>query len=137
MLHIGNSEIKNTFDLLGVSENSITQAIAWALERSPNFLAMFLNRIGINIDGNNGKIGLVLQKYETGRGITDLEISMPTKFHVVMEAKRGWILPDKQQLELYARRESFSSHKANIKIMVSLSECSGEYAKQRLPKKRW
>lgn len=135
MLYIGNSEIRNTFDLLGVSEDSITLAIAWAMERSPHFLAAFLNRAGISVDGNEGEIGLVIHRYESGRGITDLEISLPPKFHVVVEAKRGWVLPGVEQLELYASRESFSPRIAHIRKMISLSECSSEYAKQHLPTK--
>ena len=49
--------------------------------------------------------------------------------HLIIEAKRGWSLSADAQLELYAPR--FSAGRANA--IVSMSECSPEWAVPRLP----
>ncbi len=33
------------------------------------------------------------QEFEKDKGITDLEITDNQKFYIIIEAKRGWVLP--------------------------------------------
>ena len=60
--------------------------------------------------------------------ITDNEM-----FYAIIEAKRGWILPGADQLTLYSKRKELCENQAKKKIIVSMSECSNEYADVYLP----
>lgn len=53
--------------------------------------------------------------------------------YIIIEAKRGWVLPGEPQLRLYSERSRFINSPAKVKVIVSMSECTEEYAKKRLP----
>jgi hypothetical protein len=53
--------------------------------------------------------------------------------HLILEAKIGWELPSRAQLELYTRRESFAASRAPIKMIVTLSQADNRYAGLFLP----
>jgi len=127
LLH--NREIDTVFQLLGDDENDLTYSVGWALYRSPAFLKEFLSSV-IQFEGRVNDVVLRLQHHKHGRGITDIELELPGHFHVIVEAKRGWTVPTRQQLGKYARRLQASSPKT--KRLVVLSECSSEYAAQLL-----
>ena len=55
---------------------------------------------------------------------------------MIIEAKRGWILPGASQLSLYATRHDIVRSSAIHKAIVSMSECSDTYADLYLPFKR-
>lgn len=76
------------------------------------------------------------QDYEKDKGITDLEITDYKNFYIIIEAKRGWILPEKKQLTLYSERESLLKSKVPCKAIISMSECSEIYADKYLPFKQ-
>jgi hypothetical protein len=117
---------------VGNDEDSISRAIAWGLRRSPEFLGRFL-RLAINWRRPLGDVQPAIHQQDGRHGITDLEIVQGGDFHVIVEAKRGWILPQRDQLDKYASRESFRNSSAASKALVTLSECSREYAKTRGP----
>jgi hypothetical protein len=151
LLH--NREIKTVFELLGDRENDITYSVGWALYRCPCFLREFL-RETIGFTGVVGDVSVRLQKLDPRNallrsreappssvsdleeigagpaqahgGFTDIELESPGKFHVIVEAKRGWNLPGGEQLEKYAPRLAVSA--APQQKLVVLSECSREYA---------
>jgi hypothetical protein len=133
MLTVAGTSITNPFQLIGESEDSITRAIAWALAQSPVFFTRFLRRAGVQAPVSHENVELTIHRYERGAGITDLELFVPGQIHLIVEAKKGWILPHDAQLLQYAGRNSFRSTKASIKRLVTLSECSAEYAKTKLP----
>ena len=125
-------EIKNVFQLLGDKENDITSSICWALARCPEFLEAVVKKIcGIIPDVDS--IVIRNQEYEKGTGITDIEVSDTQNFHIVFEAKRGWILPGSEQLTKYSLRPNFALRSIPEKHIVSLSECSSLYAESNLP----
>jgi hypothetical protein len=129
-LHIGRSEVHNIFELVGDDEDSISLAIAWGLKMSPKFLKGFLASV-LDRDTPNGTVTLRVHRHEAEGGITDLEIEAPGSFKVIVEAKRGWILPGKAQLQLYAKRVGFVDGTAKMYRLVTMSECSAEYARTR------
>ena len=131
-LWVGNEEVGNIFQLLGYKEDSISLAVAWSLTSSPRFCKGFLERI-VGNRRTQSTVNIRIHRYEADGGITDIEIYEPNNFHIVIEAKRGWILPDLSQLKKYAKRHSFSQHKTKVKRLVTLSECSEDYAKAHLP----
>jgi len=133
-LLIAEREVHNIFQLLGDDEDSISKAIAWAFANAPSFLSVFLKR-NCGVKGDHDDVQIRIHRYESGGGITDIELILPGIAHTIIEAKRGWVLPNKSQLTLYAKRQSFLSSAAPIKKILTLSECSQQYAKAHLPVK--
>lgn len=132
-----NERIETIYQLLGTKENDITRAIAWTLKKCPTFLNAFIHfsRFGMN-DITSSNITIFYQQFEkteSENGYTDLEITDYDSFHIILEAKRGWILPGHDQLKKYADRDSFKNRKIKNKFIVTVSECSYEYAKNNLP----
>ena len=126
------TEISSIFQLIGNLENDITKSIAWALTRCPEFLKLVIKEI-ISIDINPQNVRIKYQEFEKDKGITDLEITDDSSFYVIIEAKRGWILPGPEQLMLYSERRNILESPAPNKAIISMSECSKEYAKAYLP----
>lgn len=60
-----------------------------------------------------------------------MELVVPNRLRIIVEAKRGWGLPTAGQLRKYATRLRVGSEKA--KRLVTLSECSVAFARDRLP----
>lgn len=128
-LYLRNKTIASLFELLGENENDITYSVGWTLSRSPAFLAAFLRETA----GFRGKVGGVvvrLQEYRKRKGITDIELEVAGRLHVIIEAKRGWNLPKSSQLRKYASR--FRQSRASVKRFVVLSECSQEHTEHNL-----
>jgi hypothetical protein len=105
LLH--DEQVQSVFNLLGEHENHLTYSLGWALSQSPQFLKGFIwNALKIKPTLKNVEIRL--QHLEKDAGITDIEIESWGEFFIIIEAKRGWNLPGKAQLEKYAVRDGFS-----------------------------
>ena len=126
--------ITNIFQLMGNHENDITKSIAWVMCKCPVFMHRVAEEL-FHISVNPENVRISYQEYEKEKGITDLEITDDNLFYIIIEAKRGWILPGKEQLKLYSERKSILQSGAVNKAIVSMSECSEEYAKAYLPLK--
>ncbi len=130
-LFLHNRPVDSVFQLLGEHENDMSYSVGWVLAQCPSFLHDFLSEVaGTGTDTRD--VTIRLQQHETAKGITDIELLAPGRFHVIVEAKRGWNLPTREQLETYAARESFVNDPSPLKRLVVFSECSREYARQRL-----
>lgn len=126
------TEVNNIFQLIGNLENDITKSIAWALARCPEFLKAVINEVmSLEIDAQNVRIKY--QEFEKNKGITDLEITDTTSFYIIIEAKRGWILPGAEQLTLYSQKQNIIESPVSHKAIISMSECSEDYANAYLP----
>ncbi|MCZ6623087.1 MAG: hypothetical protein O7B35_02435 [Deltaproteobacteria bacterium] len=134
-MYLHNHKVNSIFQLLGEHENDISYSVAWALAQCPSFLHEFLQKIG-SPPANTNTVQIRLQHHETNGGITDIEIESSGRFYVIVEAKRGWNLPDRRQLEKYVARRSFKKSKAPFKRLVTLTECSREYANLHLPARK-
>lgn len=125
-------DVNSIFELIGDKENDITKSIAWAMSRCPIFLVNIIKGLfGIIIDPDETDI--FYQKYSYETGITDIEITDSRSFYIIIEAKRGLELPGIEQLTKYSLREDFIKSPAECKAIVSMSECSEEYAYNNLP----
>lgn len=129
-------EVTNVFSLMGKLENDITKSIAWVMANNTMLVSEILEQIypkiakSIQMD----HLRIEYQKYSSGKGYTDLElIDLDNNIHIIIEAKRGWLLPLKDQLEQYRDRDDFKNSKAKFKCIVSMSECSHAYASTYLP----
>ena len=130
-LYLHRRRIESLFSLLGEKENDITFSIGWALSRCPHFLQGFLqSALGTRRQYASDDLVVVLQEFRKSDGITDIEIRDPN-LHVIAEAKRGWELPTDAQLKKYVSR--FKATNAKERLIVTMSECSIEYARHYLP----
>lgn len=127
-----NERVETVFDLIGDKENDITKSIAWAFVKCPRLLERVIERL-LHIDVAADGVVIRYQEFEKDKGITDLEITDNQKFYIIIETKRGWVLPGESQLRLYSERTGFTSSPAKVKAIVSMSECTEDYAKKRLP----
>ncbi|MDQ0481066.1 PD-(D/E)XK nuclease family protein [Guptibacillus hwajinpoensis] len=125
--------INSIFQLLGYKENDISRSMAWVLSKCGSMLEIFVKDICGIVSFKHENVEICAQEYDKeGSGITDIEIKNDKEFFIIVEAKRGWDLPKKAQLLKYANRESFKKSYAKNKVIVSLSECSKEYAHHNL-----
>lgn len=125
-------EIHSIFQLLGDKENDITLSMSWALVKCAEFLKALI----ISITGTappNDDISILNQRYDANAGITDIEITDFQTFHIIIEAKRGWILPSADQLTKYSLRSDFQNAPYGNKYIVTMSECTQSYAAAHLP----
>lgn len=117
---------------MGYKENDISHSTAWVLSKCGAMLEIFIKDVCGVIGFKKENVDICLQEYDKGSGITDIEIKDDKEFFIIVEAKRGWTLPSKGQLLKYANRESFRKSIAKNKIIVTLSECSRDYAEHHL-----
>ena len=132
-LKLHGHEINNFFQLLGTKENDITLSLSWVLSNCPAFLGGFIHYVCDFEELDFDKVEIDCQEYETNKGYTDIEIKDNETFHIIVEAKRGWNLPSKEQINKYAKRKSFAKSKIKRKCIVTLSECSRQYAAKKIP----
>jgi hypothetical protein len=106
LLH--NKPVATVFDLLGQKENDMTFALAWGMAHSDSFLTDVVSAVA----GNSIKpadIQINLQRHDDLGGFTDIEITARGGLRLIVEAKRGWELPTRVQLDRYAERFKGSS----------------------------
>jgi hypothetical protein len=127
----GSRTVDNIFELLSYKEDSISLAIAWALRSSPRLLLGFLEHL-VGAAAPVDNISIQVHRHESNAGITDIEIESPGILHIIVEAKRGWLLPGIAQLRKYAKRISFSGNRPKRKLLVTLSECSAIFARSHM-----
>jgi hypothetical protein len=106
--------------------------MSWALSRCPEFLKAVVSTItGRTVDPD--EVVVRNQAYDAKTGITDIEVTDGKSVHIIFEAKRGWDLPGEDQLTRYSLRSDFQNGPAASKHIVSMSECTKEYADLYLP----
>ena len=118
-------EVVSVFDLLGRQENDLTAALGFTLARSPELTRLFAVRLL-----PAGDIGRAAVRMETrdDTGRTDLEFDTGSHL-LVVEAKRGWVLPGEIQLGGYAPR----IRQRGAGLLVTLSDASADWARDVLP----
>lgn len=130
--HYGK-DITTVFQLLGEKEDDITSSLAWVFKNCPLLTKRFIESV-ISDSVSSEYLLIRNQHSATNEGRTDIEIlDREETFHIIIEAKRGWILPSFAQLELYSLRSDFVASKAIHKHIVTLSECSQDYYKHNAP----
>lgn len=125
-------KLESIFELLGTKENNITYSLGWAFSRSPGFLQQFLNAaLNTSKKWDLSSFEILLQEHKHEGGFTDIEFSGPD-VHIIIEAKRGWNLPQLGQLKRYLPR---FKPKLVHRVFITMSECTEVFAKQHLPAK--
>ena len=93
-------EIRSVFQLLGDTENDITSSLCWALVKCPEFLTRIIRSV-CDATADPSQITILNQQYDHETGITDIELTDDQSFHIIIEAKKGWVLPGAEQLTKY------------------------------------
>jgi hypothetical protein len=99
--------LQTPFGLLGHNEPGMTNSLGWVLGRSTEFLTAFIARA----TGRRWQRPVLadaevrLQQFndEFG-GFTDVEVLVPGRLQLIVEAKVGWRVPEQAQLEHYRPR---------------------------------
>lgn len=132
-LVLHSKQINSIFQLLGDKENDISYSVSWALSKCSELLKEFLSQTIQVTKYDADNVEIRLQEYNSDDGgFTDIEIICEPYFYIIIEAKRGWILPGKEQLEKYASRQNFFDSPAKTKKLIAMSECSKPYAEHNL-----
>ena len=130
-LYLRGEPIDTVFDLLGKKENDLTYSLGWAICQCPELLNWVAKHAKIALTKT---VKIDLQESSQYGGFTDLEVSGGG--HLIIEAKRGFALPSKAQLRLYASRLRQTSWRnpENSAFLV-ISDCSEQYVRTHLPAK--
>ncbi len=122
--------VATVYDLLGQKENDLTYALGWGLANSTRLTRALLDDVAYELGsvpvGDDPEVRL--QEYVKGSGYTDVEVRT-SALHVIVEAKRGWILPSEEQLSKYAP----SLTPGLVGALLVLAEGSPGFAKGRYP----
>lgn len=120
--------VGTVFDLLGDKENDITYSVGWALAESERLSGALLGDV-IPAASELTAEAVRLQEGVSGAGFTDIEIlAGDGEVHVVIEAKRGYDLPQLAQLQKYATRTQ-----PPPSALVVCAEASAGFAAGKLP----
>lgn len=121
-LFIFDDKVESVFQLLGQKENDISYSVGYAFANCRHFLDNFLKHLNIKTPFEPEKIKIKLQTHEKEKGFTDFEIIQEGEFHLIVEAKRGWVFPTDEQLKKYASRQSFKKSAAKDKRIIVFNE---------------
>ncbi len=131
-LHINKRRVTSPFGLLGTDENALSFALGYTFQQCLPFLQWFLQEIGIpSVHPNTlRKARIALQRGdEFGSGITDIEIFVEDKIHVIIEAKVGLAIPSIEQCRKYLKRLR-ESNARNIKLVALVQSPDQTFVKQ-------
>lgn len=116
--------VPSVYSLLGTLENDLTAALGYTLTRSPTLRTHIVRRIWPNRKPPATDEATLALEERDAEGRTDLELRLPGAL-VIFEAKRGWIVPTKDQLVKYAGR---IAEEPQGGVLVTLSQASGDLA---------
>lgn len=106
-----NHRITSVFSLLGDKENDLTFSLAWIFSQNNEFLSWFLSKV-IGDKIKYQKVDVTLQRYDgKNGGYTDIEFEVDDDWFIIVEAKKGLNLPNRNQIRKYLKRKKdYPSH---------------------------
>ncbi|MDP3063368.1 MAG: hypothetical protein Q8O40_09205 [Chloroflexota bacterium] len=138
---IGSASVRSLFRVLGDDENALTGALAYCASCSPNFLRELLRRMGLkNLrEDDLASANIYYQRHAEDRkeGITDVEVHIPGKLHVIIEAKIGGAFPTLEQCNKYSSRldKAVPEKSRRLAVLVDSADVGigAEYRKRHQP----
>ena len=127
-LILGARTVETVFDLRGRDENAMTFALAWAMSKSDRLLKGVLARVTETTFDPGGAV-ISIQRADD-LGITDIEVRVADRLHVIVEAKRDWTLPMYEQLDRYA--QLLDRNVADYRLAVLTQWGATNYASRRI-----
>ena len=137
-LKVYGQEIETFYELVGrgKDEDDMTYNLGWALAECKSFCQSFAKLLGIT-DGFSDEIKILLQKHSSVEGIksfTDIELIDSGKYHIIIEAKRGFNVPSEGQLKKYASRlDSDKTEARKILVVLAESDRKNKWLSQQVP----
>ena len=97
--------VRTPFGLLGTDENSLTFALGYTMGHCPRLLQMLLTVVGLKgfHIGTLSNAEIHLQE-ASKEGITDIEVVIPDRLRLVIEAKVGLNVPTIGQCSQYIEK---------------------------------
>ena len=125
--------IESVFELVGSHENAMTFALGWCMAHVSKLIGSIAAEIEADAPGSEATVSL--QRHESGRGITDLEVHDPGSAVWIFEAKAGFEPPAVDQLTMYAHRLLELEDRSATKLLVVLarSDPQGLWLKMLVP----
>jgi hypothetical protein len=119
-LYAHNRLVNSPFGLLGTDENALSFALGYTFQRCLRLLQWFLKQVGVpGVSRSSLKQARIdLQRVAAGHGITDIEIHLPGRFHVIVEAKVSLSVPTIEQCRKYLPR--FTTTNEPIQKLVAV-----------------
>lgn len=117
--------VSTPFGLVGNDENALSFALGYTFQACPLLLQRFLSDIGIpgiRLSAlTSARIEMQRHGADSGcKGITDIEIRLPGRLHVIVEAKVGMDVPLIEQCLQYTPR--FAEFNEPVQRLVALVE---------------
>ena len=120
-----DQQVDTVFELLGTKENDMTFSLGWTLAKCDVFNQQLATTMfGLNKFSKD--MHIKLQEYDRKTGVTDIEIVDQDRVHIIIEAKRGFDIPPREQLEKYADRLLKSPYTKAKKMLVVLAKSDRE-----------
>ncbi|MGI8548123.1 MAG: hypothetical protein ACR2M1_12465 [Gemmatimonadaceae bacterium] len=116
------------FDLLGKLETDMTAALGYAIARSGGIAESVLRLATDNAVIPTPTTSVTLEHSRCGEGRTDIEIAVPGRALIVIEAKRGARLPTRAQLALYAPRLQRAERDGLTPVLMLVTDASSGFA---------
>ena len=111
--------VSTPFGLLGVDEKSLTFALGYTMQQCPRLLQKFLAAVGLKRFRLTRLVNAEIRlqsKHDTG--ITDIEVILPGRLHLIIEAKVGLNLPTFDQCKKYMKRLKSSTAKERRLVVL-------------------
>jgi hypothetical protein len=83
-------DVLSIFQLIGDKENDITKSRAWVLNKCPVFMKKVVYEI-FCVDVDSDCVDILYKNYDAETGINDIEMTDRQNFHIIIEAKQGWL----------------------------------------------
>ena len=123
-LTLHSRRVETVFDLLGDKEDDITYSVGWGLAQSETLARTILREV-YGASADEGELTAVrLQEADKDTGRTDIELETDL-LRLVVEAKRGWTLPLRSQLQQYANR--LNDGDSRLGHIAVVAECAHHF----------
>ena len=129
-LFVRKQKVDTVFELLGSNENAMTYSLGWALAECDAFSQKLAEMLGLS-GGFSDAMLIRLQKFDPQKGFTDIEIIDPGRFHIIIEAKRGFNIPCRDQIKKYADRLRDTKAK-NMLLVLAESDRKEQWLPQQV-----
>ena len=131
-LRIHNRPINTPFGLLGADENALSYALGFTLLQCPELLHPILKALGVpQWRSSWGRNMSIDGQRHREQGITDLEVHVPGRLLLVIEAKVGMSLPTIAQCQRYLNRFEERREPRQMLVISTVSDPASAVAKYR------
>ena len=131
-LFVRKQKVDTVFELLGSNENAMTYSLGWALAECDVFSQKLAEMLGLS-GGFSDAMHIRLQEFAPQKGFTDIEIIDPGRFHIIIEAKRGFNIPGLGQLKKYAGRLLDTLKARKMLLVLAESDRKEQWLARHVP----